>query len=511
MQVVVVIPSADWLGSAGGRIRYDRIRPHFERAGHSFALTTLEEAFQGTDMPGDLYLVSKCHDVRALLLIRRLRAAGRAVGVDFFDDYYSQTEDAAFVHLREWFHDAARQIDFAICSTANMQDRLATLAPGLPCHRMNDPAGAWEAAALARTLDRVRERTLSTRQVEIGWFGIGDNPYFSLGLSDLAAFATDLMKCRAMGFRPRLRVLTNRRALDAQRLEMMARLPVPVTIDDWSEEAEQALIADSLFCFLPVNGQEFSTVKSLNRAVSALTGGAQVLSSGFPLYETLTPFIYRDITELLADTLNGTLRLRAETLPQLAALMQDVGSAEVEAGRLMAFLGAIPQPKARPWPAGRPVAVLHGNRSGTDIHQQVQTAGFLSVGTPRMSGRQVTDIAPQVDPEGAYLDLVLSPRAVGCLTETWQRKLRHGTTAKGQQITSIRLTLADLPGLRPVVPPAAPPSPMTELFHYRADMILMRDVLQLILKDPILFLSETSSPYWAPELRPDDSEASHAG
>lgn len=176
MRIVVVIPNADWRNTAGVRIRYERIRPFLESAGHTFLLVPIDEVMLAAQPEGDLYLISKCHDVRALLLTRRLRAAGCIVGIDFFDDYYSQQADAAFVHLRSWFRIMSAVVDFAICSTPNMHDRLAGLAPSLPLLVMNDPASGWDPVAVSRALTMTAARTLMTRTLDIGWFGIGDNP-----------------------------------------------------------------------------------------------------------------------------------------------------------------------------------------------------------------------------------------------------------------------------------------------------------------------------------------------
>ena len=508
MHIVVVIPNAAWRDTAGVRIRYERIRPWLEAAGHRFSLQPIDEAMLDTSPQGDLYLISKCHDVRALLLTKRLRAAGCAVGIDFFDDYYSQSLDAAFVHLRGWFRAMVRVVDFGLCSTPNMRARLAGLAPDLPLLVMNDPSGGWDPAAVAAALEATQKRALDTRMLDIGWFGIGDNPYFALGLEDVQAFCGQLLQCRARGFQPRLRILTNRRALDKRRLEMIARLPVPCVVDEWSEEAETALIADSLFCFLPVNGQEFSTVKSLNRAVSVLAGGSQVLSAGFPLYEALAPFVYRDLDTLLDDLIDRRLRVRAAILPGLEALMTRLGSAEVEAGRLMDFLEAVARPAPHDWPGDRTVVVMHGNRSSGDIHKQVSKRGHLTIASPRTTARLNFDLSTRCDSDGAFIDVVLRPRAVAQLSPTWLPRVSEVVPAAGgEPELVIRLTGDDLPGLRPMRPLSVPPLGLEELSRYRGDMALMAKIVSLLFVRPELYLSETNSPYWSPEIEALGSEA----
>ncbi len=511
MRIVVIIPNAEWRKTAGVRIRYERIRPRIEALGHSFALQPIDEAMAAPERAGDIYLISKCHDVRALLLTRRLRAEGCAVGIDFFDDYYSQTQDAAFMHLRAWFRTMTAQVDFGLCSTPNMRDRLVRLVPDLPLLVMNDPASGWEGAALADRLRAVAERTRASRVLDIGWFGIGDNPYFSLGLEDLSAFAGQLLQCRARGYQPRLRILTNRRALDPRRLEMIARLPVPCLVDEWTEEAETALIADSLFCFLPVNGQEFSTVKSLNRAVSVLAGGSQVLSAGFPLYQTLAPFIYRDLGELLDHLDADTLRVRPQTLADLGALMERLGSAGVEAKRLADFLETLPRPAPHDWPGDKPVIVLQGSRPQGEIHKQVQRRGYLSAASPRTTAKLAFDLSIRSDPEGHFLDVVLRDRSVARLPENWRARVSLiAPPDGGEPQPTLRLSRDDLPGLRPMRQVSAPRHELEEQSRYRPDMALMAEIANLIFDTPHLFLSESSSPYWSPEIEAQQNGAAHA-
>lgn len=508
MHIVVVIPNAAWRNTAGVRIRYERIRPWLEAAGHRFSLQPIDEAMLAINPLGDLYLISKCHDVRALLLTQRLRAEGCPVGIDFFDDYYSQGLDPAFVHLRSWFRAMVRVVDFGLCSTPNMHDRLAELAPDLPLLVMNDPSCGWDRVAVAAALEATQKRALDTKMLDIGWFGIGDNPYFALGLDDLQAFSSLLLQCRVRGFQPRLRIITNRRALDKRRLEMIARLPVPCVVDEWSEEAEVALIADSFFCFLPVNGQEFSTVKSLNRAVSVLAGGSQVLSAGFPLYQPLNRFVYRDLDVLLDDLIDRRLRVRASTLPGLEALMARLGSAEVEAGHLSAFFEGVAPPAPQDWPSNRTVMVMHGNRSSGDIHKQVLKRGYLTIGSPRTTACLNFDLSTRCDPEGAFVDVVLRPRAVAQLSTIWQPRVSEIIPAAGgDPELVIRLTRDDLPGLRPMRPLSVPPLRLEELSRYRGDMALMAEIVSLLFARPQLFLSETNSPYWSPEAEALGNEA----
>lgn len=502
MRICVVISNDDWRKSAGVRIRYDRIAPALAARGGSLELRAIDTLDGRQAFDADIYLFSKCHDIRTVLLARQMRASGKRVGIDFFDDYYSQSRDSGFVHLREWFREMIQVADFALCSTPNMRARLVELAPGLTCHVMNDPAGTWQTGELADILTRNLDRALTTRQADIGWFGIGDNPHFSLGLDDLNAFSPVLTRCRRAGFKPRLRILTNRRALTAERLSMISRLPVPTELEEWSEEREAALIADSLFCFLPVNGQGFSTVKSLNRAVSVLSGGAQVLSAGFPLYQQLDEFIYRDIGTLLSDVERRRLKFRRGTLDAFGRLMDRIGSAETEARELLAFLTQLPPPEKTAWPAGKTILVVHGHRSLGAVHKQVQRLRHLSVGTPFYPAKLHYDVAFNFATSGEWVDITVSKRALPHLKEE-MRELAKPQGEAGDM--RLRLRRKNVPDLYAIAWAGTPPRPATELARYRPDMELIGRLLALLFRQPELYRSELGSPFWLPGLEPNPS------
>jgi hypothetical protein len=379
MRLRVIVPGEDSFASAGVRIRYRRIAAALAPLGHTLGVTAIDSAIPDAGDDTRAFLFSKCHDARAVALAARLRSEGREVGVDIFDDYYTQPDDSRFVHIRNWLREMAPLLTFALCSTPPLQRTVTERLPHLPCHMLNDPAAAEGAEQVAEAVALKLERVRRSRLLDIGWFGIGDNPHFPLGLADLVGFSGELVGLAATGLTPRLTILTNRRALTAGALEMLKRLPLDWRIAEWNETAESELVAASYACVLPVNAQPFSTVKSLNRVVTALTGGTQVLSLGYPLYDRFGAFIYRDARSLLDDIGNATPRLSAATVPDLAAALAQHASPAAEAARLADFLDALPPSPAVAEP---PLAVLHGRQSSAAVHGFVQRLGHLSVTGP---------------------------------------------------------------------------------------------------------------------------------
>ncbi|HEX2869667.1 MAG TPA: hypothetical protein VHP33_00395, partial [Polyangiaceae bacterium] len=365
MKLCVLTPSASILASAGVRVRYRRIESALSELGHQLSVLPITEFKRPSDFKHDVYIVSKCYDARALVAARLITARGCALGVDLFDDYYSQSGDSRFIWRREWLTALLASANFIVCSTPAMQAIAQRIAPNHPAHVLNDPYEQLDRRAVAAAVARKLERLHETRTLRLGWFGVGDNPYFPVGLADLAAFGGELAQLRTSRFDVRLEILTSRSAVTADALAALGRLALPFELDEWTQQREAALLERCAACFLPVNAQSFSVVKSLNRAVTALTAGTQVLSAGYPLYESLGEFIYRDAGQLLADLERRRPLLRAETLEPFAQLMESNASPTAEAHKLSAFLQ---KSLRRPTTQMPDLAVVHGPYSTRGEH-----------------------------------------------------------------------------------------------------------------------------------------------
>jgi hypothetical protein len=381
MKLVVLIPSADYLKNGGARIRYLRLSDSLGQAGIELILTPID-AFDSVGTTCDVAVVSKCYDARAFIAAAVLSDRGIPVGVDLFDDYFSEESDSRLSRYRRWLRQMLRVSDFALCSTPFLAAVVKRYRPDVPVHVLSDPAPAFDPDELAATLQRKVSYANSTGAVRMCWFGIGDNPYFPVGLSDVAAFSDQIAALAKGDAAVELTVLTNKRALDASGLAALASLPIPPKVEEWSEAREAELLNRSFVCFLPVSAQPFSVAKSLNRALTALTAGCQVLSSGFPLYAELDEWIYRGSDCLLHDLAAGTMRLSPQSVPAFGARIAEIASADREAAALIAFLTDIESRRTVPHDAAGPVALLHGSTTTQAAHAMVKQAGGISVGLP---------------------------------------------------------------------------------------------------------------------------------
>lgn len=430
---------------AGVRIRYRRIEDVLRGQGHELHVTSIQDLASQTNFIHDVYIISKCYDARAFLVAHLLAASEKCIGVDLFDDYFSQSHDSRFTGLRYWLRTLLQLADFALCSTRAMRELAESFAPELPVHVMNDPAVPLDPESVREALRRKLEYAHRRATLNVAWFGIGDNPHFPVGLADLVAFGGDLASLRGQGFEVRLSILTNPRAMTADGLAMLRRLALPYTAEEWTEERERRLLATSLVCFLPVNAQNFSVVKSLNRAVSALCAGTQVLSSGYPLYEPLAALVYRDPAQLRDDVKRQTLMLREDTVPLLQRLMEQWADTLAEGQSLAQFLEKQRERKS----AGQqtPAAVIHGKNTIGEVHKLAQRKAVLSVGSPFCTTPLNFDIRFALAADGEGLDVLIADRHHSTLGQNIQALLSpHG---KILDITYQKLdTSRLLPGFR---------------------------------------------------------------
>lgn len=420
MRLTVLIPSEAYRGNAGARIRYARLSSALFDEGVNLTLDEISQ-FDPRTADCDVMIVSKCYDARSLLAAKIVSGRGVPVGVDLFDDYFSQHGDSRLNRYRLWLRQMLALCDFATCSTLAMAKVIESYRPGLPIHVLNDPAPKIEpdriSAMAAEKLAAVRESGL----IRIGWFGVGDNPNFRVGISDVSAFSNVLSSFLHSGWAIELTLLTNARALDADRLSMIADIPFPVRVSEWSEAAEIDLLRASFACFLPVNAQAFSIAKSLNRAMTALAEGCQVLSAGYPLYVSLDPFIYRDVGEFISDLDRGRMRHGAKDSASFSDAVDSLGSSASEGARLACFLRELPNNDLESQAKRPGLYLVHGFATNGAAHKMAQAVGGLSVKTPFCSDELSFDVVFEVR-LGGGLAMLVSDKALGVLNPHFRQR-----------------------------------------------------------------------------------------
>jgi len=378
MKLTVLIPSEEYKAYAGARIRYGRLLQELTPHGVTLALENIAD-FSPDDQSYDVLLISKCHDARALVAAAAACGAGKLVGLDLFDDYFSQEADSRLARYRLWLTQLLPNCHYALCSTPVLQEVVGRYRPDLPVHVVNDPAPEVITHELSDTLAAKLVKARSEQFFRLAWFGVGDNPHFRVGLSDLASFSGILSELAGRGMDVELTVLTNARALTADGLALIREVPVRTRVEEWSEAREEQLLREAFACFLPVSAQPFSVAKSLNRAVSALSAGCQVISAGYPLYEPFDELIYRDAGSLVDDLLLNQMKHSSAGIARYSTLIRKLACAEEEAASLAAFLKRLSPATTKD---SRPIVLLHGHATNGAAHKAVRALGGFSVGTP---------------------------------------------------------------------------------------------------------------------------------
>lgn len=430
MNICVLIPSENYRAQAGARIRYGRISAPLIESGHSIDLKDIGQ-FDPETAEDDVYIISKCHDAQSLICAHSLSTRGKIVGVDLFDDYFSHSADGRFARFRLWLTTLMDMIDFVMCSTPAMGEIARRYSPNTPIHVMNDPADDIRAEDIERIVDKKLSEAKKSRTLKVTWFGVGDNPHFQVGLSDLAAHGRVLAGLQDVGWKVSLTILTNKRAMTADGLTQLRRLSVPFSVEEWSEAREQVLLDDSLICFLPVNAQNFSIVKSLNRAVSALTSGCQVLSNGYPLYARLNPLIYDGLTPLLDDLSRGDLRLGRASIDRYTLLMQSLASWRQEAASLVDFLQKLRKETSLQVAGQQTLAVLHGAVTNGAAHDMARKVDGLSIGSPFCGARLAFDAVFRYSDKGEII-LLVADKAMSRLQGSHARRMARSCTIANQ-------------------------------------------------------------------------------
>lgn len=436
MKLTVLVPSEDYRASAGARIRYEGLAQGLAGAGITLSLTSIE-TFDPSTTHSDVILISKCHDARAIVTAAILSRRGKLVGVDLFDDYFSQWTDSRLVRYRQWLTDLLRECNFCLCSTETMAQVVRGYEPDLPVHVVNDPARGHDAEEACRLADVKCAQARRDQIIRATWFGVGDNPHFTVGLTDLFAHSSVLCELSRGGMAVELTLLTNRRALRPEGLELISRLPVPCTVIEWSEENERQVLERSLLAFLPVAAQAFSAAKSLNRGWTALTYGCQVLSSGFELYAALEPLIYREPSDLLSDLAEGKLRLSNDNLEAYKNRLTAVGSAETEAMRLGQFLTRLAPSSTSDKSL---ICVVHGLSTRAEVHHLTQSVGGLSVASPYCSAKLDFDVFFRGRP--ARMKMAVSPKGAESLLSRTSRVQSQNQLSTRRAAKSVSYQLA---------------------------------------------------------------------
>lgn len=337
----IVIPNYEYLNQAGARIRYLRLKNFLEERGYILVFDVVDNCIRDKCKSYDIYLISKCYSSTAVLLAQMAKISDKFIGVDLFDDYFSQKNDVRFVRLRNWLRNLSIFCDYCLCSTERISQVANEYFKNKRVHVLNDPIDSEDMRQCFSLFAAKKEVLQETQTLEICWFGIGDNPDFQVGLSDLFGFRDSIYSLIDSGFKVNFTVLTNKRALGVDNLVNLNKLGIKINLDIWSEEKEKFYLRNAFLCFIPVNYQSFSVVKSLNRCLTAFTHGCQVISPGYNLYSKFEDFIYTDSKDFLFDLERFSFKLSDHSYNKFMSVIDANGDPNIETDNLTYMLSEL--------------------------------------------------------------------------------------------------------------------------------------------------------------------------
>ena len=339
MKIIFIVPSAQWLTSAGLRIQYKRLEPFFQNKGCQLSIIPLQDLTEKCIEEANIVIVSKVFSADSLYILSLCRRLGIKVGLDLFDDYFSDQKLSVFRKFHDWIELASKMVDFIICSTDRMKQVASQYVERDVIHKINDTKDPSISFSETRHFVEQKSNIFSLNDsFNILWFGIGDNPYFNVGLNDLANYSNSLLQIRKILPAVNFTILTNERALTAKNLMKISRLPIQPKLDIWTESKEISYLVKSHLAFMPVSHQKFSIAKSSNRCLTALTYGCQVLSNGFDLYSDFTELIYRSTRDFLEDYKNSSFKFNLDTIPVFESLCDNFYDSGSEVNNFFKFL-----------------------------------------------------------------------------------------------------------------------------------------------------------------------------
>ena len=339
MRIIFIVGSPQSLTAAGVRIRYKRLQPFFHDKQLSTSIIPIKDISERDIQESDVVIISKVFSSDSLYIIALCRSLGVKVGIDLFDDYFSDHRLSVFRKLRDWLELASKAADFLICSTKRMKHVASQFIQPELVHIINDTKDPKVTFSETKTLLDQKSNYISHyKSLNILWFGIGDNPYFNVGINDLSSYSNALFRINKLTSSINFTILTNERALSSTNLAKISRLPIKPKLETWSDFKEIEYLKNTHLAFMPVSHQNFSIAKSANRCLTALTYGCQVLSNGYGLYSDFSDLIYSSTREFATDYTNSSFKFSQDTLPVFKNICKNTYDCEEEVTKFAQFL-----------------------------------------------------------------------------------------------------------------------------------------------------------------------------
>ena len=243
-------------------------------------------------------IFSKSESAEALTIARASAEAGRTIIYDICDNMFAKPsttgEDArGMARVREML----RLADAVTCSTATLARQLVQVLPdiGSKIELVPDPLEelslstsppSWLELASLWHLKHFLERHAGS--LNLVWFGKCKKGYAGIEHVDRVV---RLIQESDFRHRVTLTVISNRRRIYRKQ---SAAWSIPKFYLPWSRRTFHAAIRMHDVAIIPVEKNDYTLGKTINRPATALMAGLGVIADSLPAYEELRPFIALD-------------------------------------------------------------------------------------------------------------------------------------------------------------------------------------------------------------------------
>jgi len=330
-------------------VRYRCIYPAhaLERSGWKSVILERDETISDFSNVGALVLV-KTFEKRDVEMARLARLRGIPIFYDLCDNIFVEAYGGSRHHLIVGnFLKIAELCDAISTTTEPLADLIARrISSRIPVVVVPDTVETPELGALSldmalcgsdgapRVLPVRHPMGRSGQSGTVVWFGNAGSSHGTYGLRSLCQIAPSLLRC-AERIDLHLLIVSNDRNLYRSLVEP---LPLRSSYMEWDLLSSFELIASANVCVLPNSRDDFSKVKSANRALLSLHLGTPVVATSVPALQPLADCIILDDFEGGIQTYIEDLERREQDLGHARKLLASTFSLPVIGERWLELL-----------------------------------------------------------------------------------------------------------------------------------------------------------------------------
>ena len=405
-------------------------------------------------------IVSKPSDTETLLCIKYLLAHDVRVLADYFDNYLSWSP-SLYKRGIPWQWLSVMKIVSGICvSTPFIAETVCKIGLSEVC-LVSDPS-VERLGGESFLSSNLHTKWHKPDQLELLWFGISNNPYYSVGIDDLISWerVISYISARLSGvLHLRLTICTNRTPNIESAIVGLRSADINIRFVEWTEKNCEELLMDSHLVLLPSNLSGFSLSKTHNRCSDAIDFQCLVLSSPNGPYHDIPGAVYRDIDILCNDLTNLDPTHIANVINQSRSYLSETHAISEQAYNLAKFISKKNKSNSKNncpilLPLLLPPVLIVGSGSPIKAIKSSRNLGYISASAQDFNLSINFDILLRsVNADDAIVTFEISKNAKHIMEELYSNKLEELDLQELylQEINGITILKLKLPELEPLL------------------------------------------------------------